>query len=205
MGCDIHSVIQRKGYRGWETVALDVGDDRNYDSFAVYANVRNGRAFAGVSTGEGWIPISEPRGLPVDFATRALDEEETRGNTAYQWMGDHSHSWLLLSELRAKWNEFEGVAYTLHGIVERKHWEQTLRIGKEPQEWCGGVSGGGILVVDEAVAPHSSAGTHIRCKWQVPARDCLITMRNHIEIMSAIAKAENLGDDALRLVFGFDS
>ena len=46
---------------------------RNYNLFAILANVRNGRGFAGAKTGEGFIPISEPRGFPMD----ACEETKT--------------------------------------------------------------------------------------------------------------------------------
>lgn len=43
MGCDIHSIGQVKTKDGkWVTkLARVAGDDRNYDSFAVMADVRN--------------------------------------------------------------------------------------------------------------------------------------------------------------------
>ena len=40
--------------------------DRNYNLFAILANVRNGTAFAGCKTGEGFNPISNPKGVPSD-------------------------------------------------------------------------------------------------------------------------------------------
>jgi len=93
MGCDIHSVIQVHDHwrDNWRTVACDVGDDRNYDTFAVYANVRNGHGFAGVKTGEAWEPISEPRGFPDDFIVGS-EPDERISNMAGTWMGDHSQS-----------------------------------------------------------------------------------------------------------------
>jgi hypothetical protein len=208
MGCDIHSVIQIKPrYRaGWKTVALDVGDNRDYDSFAVYANVRNGSGFAGVDTGEGWKPISEPRGLPEDFTDVERDSEsDENSNLVSQWMGDHSWSWLLLSEIEQAWEMLDGQQYELHGIVERKHWEETLAKGQPPKEWCGGITGANITIVDEAIAKESAVGSHVRCAWKLPAHSRLYTMRNHLAIMRAIAEAEQVKPDEVRIVFGFDS
>lgn len=47
-------------------------DSRNYDWFAILANVRNGRGFAGVKTGQGFDVIAEPKGLPNDISDVAL-------------------------------------------------------------------------------------------------------------------------------------
>lgn len=64
---------------------IDVGNDqRDYDSFAVMANVTSQQI---------WPLISKPRGLPEDFF---VFNEYTHYQ---QWMGDHSHSYLLLSEI----------------------------------------------------------------------------------------------------------
>ena len=72
MGCDIHLYVERKvpGI-GW--VSLEDPNEhyngltnRNYSIFAILANVRNGRGFAGIVTGTGFNPISEPRGLGLE-------------------------------------------------------------------------------------------------------------------------------------------
>jgi hypothetical protein len=51
---------------------------RNYDVFAILANVRNGRGFAGVVTGGGFNPIAMPRGLPPDVSPEVLREYALR-------------------------------------------------------------------------------------------------------------------------------
>ena len=63
---------------------LQVDEDRNYDLFAILADVRNGEGCAGVRTGDGFVPISEPRGW---------GEVDVKEDDPY-----HSASWLLLSE-----------------------------------------------------------------------------------------------------------
>lgn len=52
---------------------------RNYDLFAMLAGVRNGRGFAGVVTGAGFNPISEPRGLPDDLSPHMVIAAEPDG------------------------------------------------------------------------------------------------------------------------------
>jgi len=41
--------------------------DRNYNAFAILADVRNGYGFAGCDTGDGFVPISTPKGFPDDM------------------------------------------------------------------------------------------------------------------------------------------
>jgi hypothetical protein len=89
MGCDIHGLSQiRYGDSEWFDCDT-IEDGRNYRLFAALAGVRNGFGFAGIATHEPIIPIAEPRGLPEDFVN---DEDE-------HCMGDHSFSWLHMSEI----------------------------------------------------------------------------------------------------------
>lgn len=68
MGTDIHSIAQVRRNGSWETVAIGVcGDPRSYNTFAMLADVRNGRGFAGIKTSDGFPYIHEPRGLPADL------------------------------------------------------------------------------------------------------------------------------------------
>lgn len=107
MGCDIHLFLERKNNNGkWydanmyrrnayktmnpeETTEpdferFDFYNGRNYDLFAILADVRN----------YGFIkPISKPRGLPVNASKEIKDE-------LWEWGGDvHSVSYLTLKEL----------------------------------------------------------------------------------------------------------
>src|SRR4051794_16548380 len=110
MGCDIHFYVEKKDENGnwqsadaWET---EDGYDcpsipykkrfysgRNYDLFGILADVRNGRGFAGVKTGDGFVPIAEPRGLPDDASPKIKADCDRWG------VDGHSHSYLSLSEL----------------------------------------------------------------------------------------------------------
>lgn len=94
MGCDIHMCLEVRDWEDapnpWKAAILEDGcwDWRNYDLFSWLANVRN-------YDEERITPISEPRGLPPDVSPevkRVFDD----------WAADnHSHSWLLLSEILA--------------------------------------------------------------------------------------------------------
>lgn len=121
MGCDIHLYVERKVDDKWVTAdkwtpdpysdegeehQLIVDDDdcfygeRNYDLFAILADVRNGHGTAGIITGTGFNPISEPKGLPNDVSPEVKAASDFWGSEG------HSHSWLTLAELQAyDWNQ----------------------------------------------------------------------------------------------------
>lgn len=77
MGTDIHLMLQVKQGGNWLDIEPCAGwsRPRNYDLFAILANIRNGSGFAGVPTGEGFVPISEPRGIPQDLQYRIKDPD----------------------------------------------------------------------------------------------------------------------------------
>jgi hypothetical protein len=106
MGTDIHFYVEKFDRHKWQsadtwktecegetypyiTVAEPFYDSRNYDLFAILADVRNGHGFAGVKTGGGFNPISEPRGLPDDVSDQVAKASE----------GNHTPSWLTLREI----------------------------------------------------------------------------------------------------------
>lgn len=112
MGCDIHGVFQAKVDGEW--VDIEQEDlDRNYLVFGWIAGVR-------MDEEDGVTPIARPRGFPDDFVVTAAsdgsgdyvrpttldvmrgwerrDAESGEGLTEI-WMGDHSFSWVLASEV----------------------------------------------------------------------------------------------------------
>ena len=108
-------------------------DNRNYDLFAILAGVRNGRGFAGIDTGDGFVPIAEPRGLPDDMSPEMLKESEHL---------DHTPSWLLLSELLAyDWTRTTTKRGWINGPQMLDWYDK--RCG--PKEYCGGISGQNIV------------------------------------------------------------
>jgi len=150
MGCDIHLFVERReGDKwvscdrweqedGWYSVTNSFYYERNYDLFAILANVRNGRGFAGVKTGEGFASISEPRGVPADAAPEFLRVVE-------QWGVDgHSHSYLTVAELMAfDWTQVS----CKQGWVDAENYQGfqwRKRRGEGPEEYCGDVFGQGI-------------------------------------------------------------
>lgn len=218
MGCDIHSIGQVLKDDKWVTkIGRVAGDDRNYDSFAVLANVRNGAGFAGCDTGEGWPYISNPRGLPDDLELVGYDRVETptwywnfdtkKENPQNEvWMGDHSFSWLTLTDLENFVENAIPEEYEIHGVVDKEVYDK-IRAGKmdRPDSWCSGVGGGGVVVVNEDDTGDIVNYTHVRMKWKAPAKERLWYLMNVIEELRKLAKEEGVTSDEIRFVFGFDS
>jgi len=144
MGTDIHITVQQRQADGWKTLdpklhgVLSYGEkdwceDRNYNLFAILANVRNGRGFAGVVTGGGFNVISEPRGYPEDLEPSFIEDAD--------W--GHSHTWLSLKEiLDFAWDQ----TTTSCGVVTPGEFVRWQTEGR-PQSWSGGISGQNIRTV----------------------------------------------------------
>lgn len=114
-------------------------DDRNYDLFALLADVRNGYGFAGTPRGDRIEPLSPPRGVPSDASYQWLAEVDS-------WDVDmHSHTWFTLAELIAfqEAGKF-GQRMRRTGVIEGSVYEALKRDGGQPTGWSGGISGLGI-------------------------------------------------------------
>jgi hypothetical protein len=127
MGCDIHMRVEFKRDDQWIPATLPDGiDDRNYNLFAVLADVRHG------TWSEPLPCIDEPRGLPDGYEEDAF--------------GDHSFSHVTLRELleydwegTVKCNGMVSADYVHDGVTppqeyaaasnhgKRIYWEETVR------------------------------------------------------------------------------
>lgn len=164
MGCDIHLYVEKREGPSAPWVTADTWEPdewededgqtfscmcvpyysrfyngRNYDLFAILADVRNGRGFAGIDTGDGFEPICDPRGLPEDACDLVKADSKRWGEDG------HSHSWLTVAELLAyDWTK----ATKCRGVVngpEFAEWDRWGRKrGEMPESYSGGVSGAGI-------------------------------------------------------------
>lgn len=212
MGTDIHGVFQRLNKDGaWEDIPSTFKQERHYQLFAVLADVRNGRGFAGVQTGEYVKPIQEPRGLPNDFVMDGeshplqdiahMDVRRQAWHSKEEplkvWMGDHSHSWLTSEEMLAWYANAPEVTKT--GIIDRdvyESWDGKSR----PGSYCGGISGVGVVVVDDnKVEMQANPNfSHVRVFWQSDLAKELDYFFNEVK---------RLQDEhgSVRFVFGFDS
>lgn len=135
MGTDIHGVVQVKKDDGtWQTV-LGMYRGRNYDLFAILADVRNSYGFAGVSRGDRFEPIADSRGLPSDVNNDNFD------------FGDHSFSWVTLREiLDVRWD----TSIKRTGVISAKEFDEWDRT-KPPQSYCGSVGGKDVHTHNENV------------------------------------------------------
>lgn len=154
MGCDIHMMAEINKNGKWVKVGKVFKNEyfdpkaskdgwnsdkftdkpyggRNYDLFAILADVRNGSGFAGVETGKGFNPISMPRGVPKDAS------KEYRKDVKSWGVDGHSHSYFTVAELLAfDWNQ----KTTHYGTVGIDQYVVFKKKGK-PARWSGGVWG----------------------------------------------------------------
>lgn len=119
-------------------------EGRNYDDFAILADVRNGRGFAGIRTGDGFNPISQPKGIPEDATEEVVEYLESYGPDG------HSHSYLTLKELL----DFDWTQTTGHmGVVSADvYYDWWKRLGKKgfPATWAGGIHGRNVRNVSNS-------------------------------------------------------
>lgn len=183
-------------YKDW------VWNGRNYNLFAILANVRNGRGFAGIKTGEGFNPIAKPKGLPADVS------EYVKGRSA-SWDGDgHSHSWHTVADLLAyDWSQ----TTSLCGFVSESEYK-TFKEKGSPESWCGDVSGQMVRHVSpeemDAILAGEFAKTdgliyYTRVQWTETYADAAGSFYDE-----AIPTLKELaGDDptSVRIVFFFDN
>jgi hypothetical protein len=234
MGCDIHLYVEAKRNGKWvnvdeyeiahpdttysyEKIKYPYYDGRNYDLFAILADVRNGHGFAGIKTGEGFNPISEPKGLPVDISLEVLHKAD-------EWEGDgHSHSWHTVADLLAyDWTQTtkkQGVADALTYY----HWKRfEPEYGEGPESYSGSISGGNVKVVseeemksliktiDDSTDSYREAEdrvsrelsrTYCAVSWEIPYYDAAPYFCSHtIPRLLRLGKPEDV-----RIVFWFDN
>lgn len=236
MGCDIHSVAQVKIKGKWKTVLQDVaGDNRNYDTFAVLANVRNGYGFAGVDTGDGFIPISQPRGYPKDFKVDDNEDHKISKKTPtgdkYEWadakyrksrlkeiadstsvwMGDHSHSFHTLKEIKDYLVKMDTRSTIKRGFVNEKTYLELRKTRAHPEGWSGGISGANIVTMTEkqylkaeSEGKLPNGEIYVQYCWTVSYTEGT-DISAIVEQLEGLAKKYKVEDTEVRFVFGFDS
>lgn len=203
MGCDIHLYVEKKVDGKWvsadkwtkdkysddpKKVSVGYKDSfysgRNYDLFAILADVRNGRGFAGCKTGEGFNTIKKPRGIPKDCDPRVKAEADG-------WDCDgHSHSFLTVAELIAfDWTQQTKKSGWVNGPAWEE-WQRKKEWNPGPNSYCGMVSGGGVK--------HVSADEMTNAIAEV-IKSCGGDWRN-----AEKAIAEKLGDTYAEAVWGED-
>lgn len=239
MGCDIHLAVEVRRNGRWQREAIvpeafrdpyyveqaakslssyytkwaerQWYHDRNYEVFAILANVRN----------YGYIaPISEPRGLPedMDLETAKLSYEHPDHDEDDIDLGDHSMSWLTLAELQAyPWQGrvTQGGIVSLDEFMERvlKHGKcLPVEVDRYPyKSWSQGIHGRGIVTRDakEILAALDNGGfaapegerTYVRDEWSTPAASqCKTFTERLLPALASLGAPEDV-----RIVFGFDN
>lgn len=164
MGTDIHMACEVRRNGKWELVKDKVFknpwyrsnskfswakekytnvpyDCRNYNLFAILADVRN-------YYGEEFNPISMPKGYPEDMC------DELKGDLDWSnydvragiLSDEHSASWLTLTELLDyDWNQMHRNA----GYVHENQYRDFIMKGEHPDSWSGGVGGYGVVHLSE--------------------------------------------------------
>jgi hypothetical protein len=226
MGTDIHLAVEHYIDGEWVNVTPFREDDgylsnypngyyesRNYGLFAILADVRNGLGFAGVVTGDGYVPIHPQRGIPSDASSivRRWCEE-----------GDHSHSWATVKELL----EYDWTQTTVRrGVVDIKEFMRFKLWGK-PESWCGAIGGHNIKHIsnDEMLdrvylicekygqltyadfhrlknLPSRLEGSYTAVEWSQPYYDVVQNfLHETMPKLWRVGKPENV-----RIVYWFDS
>jgi hypothetical protein len=198
--------------------------NRNYDLFAMLADVRNGSGFAGCDTGDGFEILAKPRGLPADTSIRDTivpDDEDYSERPDYVWLGDHSFSHCTLAEVLA----YDYDRTTKHrGVVDAAEYSAWVEVGRKspPKSYSGGVMGLGVKTVDQSTMDHlirsgvvktitktefgppkseDGIAYYTTVEWEESYRDC--AGKSWFEFLEA---CKPLGDpERIRFVFGFDS
>jgi len=233
MGCDIHLYVEKKIDNKWQILdklvkeeeedgttwynrqSIPFYEGRNYDLFSILADVRNGYGFAGTPTGEGFVPIYDPRGVPND----ASPEYKA---VVKNWDCDgHSHSYHTLRQLlNYDWTQ----TTTKQGWCSMKEWEQWASWGrphgKGPESYCGSIIGANISHISAAEADalfsnmswkerediaEAHQHTYALATWEAPyyrqAQNFLSeTIPKLIQAAGGIEEADNI-----RIVFFFDN
>lgn len=179
-------------------------DGRNYDLFGILADVRNGRGFAGCDTGNGFIPISQPKGLPIDVSEKVQEESDN-------WDCDgHSHTYFSLQELLDyDWNR----TTEKRGWVSKQEYKTFLKNGA-PDGWSGGIDGGCVVHISNEEMENRISNDiqdETKCYYTLiewctlysESASCFYT--DTIPKLKAIAEANNISYDDVRIIFWFDN
>lgn len=176
-------------------------DGRNYDLFGMLANVRNGRGFAGVYTGEGFKPVTDPKGLPEDTNYNIKDKSDMWG------LDGHSHSYLTVKELKEYFSKEQFTTKSgVMSVETYKEWKKREKddSNAKPKEWCGAIWGKNIVTVSEEELPNNPNATHVRGDWPTSYKEAAGSFLT--ATLPALQEwADKYGEDNVRIVFWFDN
>lgn len=227
MGADIHSIGQIKKDGKWTTkIARVGGDNRDYDTFAVLADVRNGRGFGGVATGEGWPVFAEPKGLPDDIIY--FDDVENEDSDEGEKVAFVSAEEAMQGSPRVKLEEpyyysfdkdkKDPTYYLWLGEHSFSHF--TLKELKELREFVlkerptyeesGMITKKAAEELKQGKLPEMWCGStsdknYVEATWKRPTLECLWLLQKQISELEQLAKETETSEEDTRIVFGFDN
>lgn len=191
------------GFTWNELLTQEPYSGRNYDLFAILADVRNGVGFAGCDTGDSVEPMDNPRGIPSDASEFYKKQSEKWG------IDGHSHSFFTLDELLAHdWDKFK----VKRGVVGLEEYKVFKKNGK-PESWSGGVDGYSVKMVSNEEMDEFIAGTktveqdkhyYTTIEWTITHREMVGSF--YTKTLPALQKLAKHKDVAgVRIVFFFDN
>ena len=198
MSTTLYLRVQRRepdGERWMDVIVPQEREDRLQfqNIYAQLGGVRNGQGFAGVRTGEPFVPVAADRGDVKGCSLRGAE---------------YGYSWTLLSEL---------LSYDLDrttercGVIERRQfesWDRKRWLGA----YCGWIEGPHILVVEDAWIDRQgivdapdvqvlASYTHVLIHWRETYRESGGALWSEF-----VPWLQTLGaPDDVRIVFGFAS
>lgn len=239
MGTDIHMACEVRRNGRWELVKDKVFknhwydpdsnyewakeqytyipyDSRNYNLFAMLADVRNGHGFAGFKTGERFNPISEPKGYPKDMCDELKSDLDEYSDAAYYsratLSNEHSASWLTLKELLDyDWNQ----THRAYGCVSENTYRDFIMKGLHPECWSGDTSGRDIIHLSEETMVDLIQGIYPREEGKQYYTKCYFIAKTYkeasggfyddvIPVLQSLIPEDGTDED-VRLIFDFDS
>lgn len=180
-------------------------------------------------------PISKPKGLPPDLETlndgvdvevegwvdgcQEVEPEETAcphcgrdyedvETKYYKWLGSHSHSWVTLAELKQYAASVANKKAHKVGYIKAesyKAWDKVSPLWA----YSTGIQGPKIVKVtpEQFADMHNidpSVDVYVKAEWDVSYMECS-NIPKYIAQLEKIAKENEVSDENIRMVFGFDS
>ena len=209
MGCDIHDFVEIKVNDKWEMVgevfenydkrlSKHPYDGRNYTLFGLLAGVRNTNV----------IPISGPKGVPIDDSQDFLDELEQWGNDG------HSISYLTLKEILdyPLWN----IEIPIAGFVNANQYNDICSSGRAKSTFFKNVGSDETIISNEEMdryivnpkdflSNNPTMNPYTKVEWYETVRDWAGDYFWDKVILRMKDLAPNGDYDRIRLVFFFDN
>lgn len=129
------------------------------------------------------------------------DDEAITLHQCAMWMGDHSFSWLMGSEMM-NWYETAPIVIKI-GCISRSMYESWDKVSR-PHEYWGGAWGKDVVLITEAEVGKLDPShpkyhwTEVRVTWEQSLKDELAYFFREVQVMMSM-----YGE--IRFVFGFDS